>query len=434
MRVKLSFAGINLSFTLFERSGDIYAAAETGTLSRVPPDLLTEQALTKIENGYAPIHVAAMLGYLNQIPEERLTPAVMIAPSIDSLNALHYAARNHNLHQVPKSLLTPKILGDRTLADWTPAHEIAAAGDIGLVPKSSLTEEILTSSSATASSADSPSDRINEPASPRSRVALPATSRSVIELCMWNGSVAAIPSSMLTPGVMNAQTCSLGASAMHIVAELGCWDSIPADSVTDETAFLEDERGRTPLHYAAKEGKLREVPAKLFMQASVMHLNEWGETPLHNAALGGHISQIPLQFLTRGNLSSRDGFAGKSAYHYAARSGTLGDLPSTVLGRDDLLVGDNEGMTPLHEAATAKMLDAVPRGIVKMEDLDVRGEYQVSVQTLADFHGCGLQARRLSGYNLQKAIASMDSLPAEPQTGPPTPMSELLEKVRRGYD
>lgn len=111
-------------------STNLYAAAERGTLRDVPAEMLTEKALTSIDEdtGYAPIHVAAMFGHLDQIPQGRLTPAVISAPSTDKLNALHYAARSRNIRQVPQRLLTPELLGDQTHTDWTPAHEIAAWG------------------------------------------------------------------------------------------------------------------------------------------------------------------------------------------------------------------------------------------------------------------------------------------------------------------
>lgn len=47
-----------------------------------------------------------------------------------------------------------------------------------------------------------------------------------------------------------------------------------------------------------------------------------------------------------------------------------GGAPSNkVVERSDLLLEDNKGWTPLHEAAAAGMLDAVPRGIIHSQDL-----------------------------------------------------------------
>jgi ankyrin repeat protein len=400
-------------------SSNIYAAAERGTLRDVRGEMLTEKALTSVDpdKGYAPIHIAAMFGHLDQIPKERLTPAVMSAPSLDKLNALHYAAREHHLDQVPKRLLTPELLGDTTHGDWTPAHEIAACGDIGLVPKSALTEEVLTKSANTRKRS------LHEPREPAQpvREALTRPEMSVVEICIRNGSMSAIPRSALTRNVMNANTCSRKATAMHIVAENGCWDSVPANFVTERTARLRDANGETPLHYAANSGKLSEVPERLFTPASVMQPDDWGDTPLHRAALSGYISQMPSEFLTRKNLSVPDrmnlgGGSGKTSYHYAASSGTLGDLPSDALERSDLLRKDKSGWTPLHDAAFVRRLDKVPRGMVQPEDLDVANERGLTVETAALTYGCLDHAQDIINDSRGLGVVSLHSLPADPQT------------------
>jgi ankyrin repeat protein len=402
----------------------VYAAAELGTLSGLPAEVLTEEALASIDKdqSYAPIHIAAMFGHLDQIPQERLTPAVMSVPSRDKLNAVHYAAREHHLDQVPKRLLTPVLLGDTAHTDWTPAHEIAACGDIGLMPEASLTKEVLIELAGTRSLAI---DEPRKPASPAG-TALPRPWMSVIEICIRNGSVAAIPRSALTPEVMNANTCSRAATAMHIVAETGCWNNVPADLVTIETAFLRDSMHETPLHYAAKAGKLRDAPAKLFTRASVMNCSRRGETPLRDAALAGHISQMPSEFLTRGNLSDANK-TGKTSYHFAARSGTLADLPPHTLERSDLLRGDSNGVTPLHDAATFKKLSEVPRGIVQSEDLTAVDGRGCSVEAIACFFGCHDQAWALADSCHGPSVL-LHSLPADPQVGPSIPTSEWIDR------
>ena len=405
---------------------NVYAAAELGTLSDVPVELLTEEALTNIDEdkGYAPIHNAAMFGYLDQIPEERLTPAVMSAPSLDKLNALHYAAREHHLNQVPKKLLTPELLGDTTHGDWTPAHEIAACGDIGLVPKASLTKEVLTQL------ANTRMKFLHEPREPAQpvREALTRPEMSVIEVCLRNGSVKAIPRSALTTEVMHANTCSKGATAMHVVAETGCWNSVPAELETSRVAFLRDNMNESPLHYAAKSGKLGEAPPALFWQTTVTHRSDTGNTPLSDAAVYGHISQIPSEFLTRENLSATH-VEGKTVYHFLASSGTLGDLPPSALERSDLLRKDKFGATPLHDAALSKKLGKVPRGIVQSEDLGVVDKRGASVETIACSFGCQDQAWEMVGDHRSTPVASLQSLPAEPQVRPASSTSKSIDRI-----
>jgi hypothetical protein len=113
---------------------------------------------------------------------------------------------------------------------------------------------------------------------------------------------------------------------------------------------------------------------------------------------------------------------GRTPYHYAANSGTLGDLPPAILQRSDLLLEDNRGWTPLHEAAAAGMLDAVPRGIIQPQDLEKQWQVPfgpgVSVQETAERAGCGDQAQRLVAANSATShITLLSSLPADAHTG-----------------
>jgi ankyrin repeat protein len=415
-------------------STNLYTAAKLGTLRDVPAEMLTEKTLTSVDEdtGYAPIHIVAIFGHLDQIPQGRLTREVISAPSQDKLNALHYAARSRHLAQVPKELLTPELLGDQTHTDWTPAHEIAAWGDIGLAPAASLTNEILTSEFTPTSFLESKAPAVPEPARSALRHSLPAA--SVVEMCIRNNTLGAIPPASLTPYVMHGVCCSGSATPMHIVAQTGQWDSVPANLVTEDVAFLEDGKGESPLHYAAKAGKLREVPATLFTQESVMYPDRAGNRVLHTAALAGHISQVPQEFLTRENLSSPQdpgwsNASGKTVYHFAAASGTLGDLPLEALKRSDLLLKDKSGATSLHDAATFRTLGKVPRGIVQAEDLSVVDRRGLSVEAVARGFGCQDQAWDLVGDYRGSPVVLLQSLPADPQAGLASSMSKSIDRI-----
>jgi hypothetical protein len=397
MRIKLPFFG---EFRLFESAIDLGAAARRGTLSRVPPELLTEEALTVIGGEHAPIHLAAMFGHLDQIPEERLTPAVMAAPSKDKLNALHYAAREDHLDQVPIRFFTPGLLGDNGHAEWSPAHEIAARKEVSFVPEAFFTQEVLTSKS-----------RCIPPGFP---FPIHSIGISVIEMCVRGGLVDALPSSALTPEVMTAPACGVRATAMHIIAETGRWNNVPANLLNAATLLHENASGQTPLHYAAQSGKLREIPERLFSEAAVLKQNNVGDTPLHHAARGRNISQFPPEFLTRENLSVVND-RGHSVYHCLAGNGTLGDLPPGALDRSDLWRRDNYGVTPLGEAAAMGTLDAVPPGMFEREDLEIgwrAGSDDYNMRKAKT--DCGHKAPLAGVFPILPAASSF-SLPAEPQ-------------------
>jgi ankyrin repeat protein len=427
MKINLSLAGRKLSFTLFERRVDVYTAAGLGTLSSLPPELLTEEALTNTERGLAPIHIAATCGCLDQIPAERLTPAVISAPSTENLNALHYAARSGTLHQVPYSLLKPELLNDRRHTNWTPLHEIAARREIGLVPAEFLIPAVL-GRQFTDGNGISHLGHLATLVPPKSvlRTAPRSDFMSVIEICVRNGTVAAIPPAVLTPELMNSHRCGVGQTVMHIVAETGRWNAVPSELVTESTAFLEDAHGRTPLHYAARAGKLREVPTKLFTSKSVMHGDDWGDTPLHYAALAGHISFMPKEFLTRTNLSAmaetaRAPGTRKTSYHYLATSGSLGLLPGGTLDSTDMRRRDSEGNTPLHDAAAANTIHLVPE-IIEVEDRRLRDKKGQTFEDIAERAGRGALAeswarRAVDASRTAKRTAEVGrySMPADPQ-------------------
>ena len=445
MKVNFSFAGLKVAFSLFEpRPVDLFTAAERGTLASVPPESLTEEALTNTERGYAPIHVAAMFGDLDQIPEDRLTPAVMLAPSSEKLNALHYAARGRNLHQVPKRLLTPELLGDTTHADWTPMHEIAARGEIGLVPAASLTPELLTRQFTMEGFLKAEPYAVPEPDKMVMGRMLRTPFMSAIEMCIRNGSIAAMPDSVLTREVLEAPTCSGGATAMHVVAETGAWRFIPAKVVSEATGLLQGVNGDTPLHYAAQSGRMLDVPEPLLTTLTMTTPNDAGHTPLHTAAINGNTRFVPPEFLVREHLSLPDKPArfasqGKTVYHYMAAAASLVQVPPSEIDRSDLLRPDANGCTPLHDAAAAGVINCVPMGHVEIKDLtDVVDGCGYSVRTIAEMAGCGISAEVWAAQSVSKRVATTReraveqySLPAEPRlsvSGTPLQIAERTDE------
>jgi hypothetical protein len=120
----------------------LHDAALTGILRSLPPETLTRDAfLVRDHNGITPLHLAAMSGYLEQVPASVLHDrAAMLTPSTRyEATPLHLAAQWGNLHQIPKELLADRaamLTPDR--GGTTPLHLAAYKGGLKLVPVSIL--------------------------------------------------------------------------------------------------------------------------------------------------------------------------------------------------------------------------------------------------------------------------------------------------------
>ena len=91
-------------------------------------------------NGYTPLHYAAMGGQLDQVPVEILTKENMLVPGNDGDTPLQQAAIKGQLDQVPVEILTKENMLVPDSNGNTPLQCAAIKGQLDQVPISTLAE------------------------------------------------------------------------------------------------------------------------------------------------------------------------------------------------------------------------------------------------------------------------------------------------------
>ena len=144
-----------------------------------------------------------------------------------------------------------------------------------------------------------------------------------------------------------------------------------------------DSDGETPLAIASGRGNLKVATVLLAEGANITAKSVTGRTPLHFAAQSGHLHVVTLLTKRGAQMNAKDN-AGYLALHYAAKYGHLevatflyhgktdlllhltammGNTDSTALllkqGKTDVNKRDDDGMVPLHHAATHGHTDLV---------------------------------------------------------------------------
>ena len=128
---------------------------------------------------------------------------------------------------------------------------------------------------------------------------------------------------------------------------------------------LNDEDGRTLLHCAAGEGQIKVVELLIKRGCRIDPVDRNGCTPLDYATACSHLQTVPLlkqqlnepweeQYV----VDSVDS-QGRSALHFAAAFGDINLIEMLVKQGLDVNIGDDEGWTPLHNAANRGQLESV---------------------------------------------------------------------------
>ena len=119
----------------------VHEAATHGSLNQIPPEMLTEELLSApASNGSTIVHLAAMSGYIEQVP---LTPRLLALQNDDGGTPLHYAAFMKCLNRIPKQLLTKELLSMTDNRGSTPVHMAAMSGVLGDLPAEFAIKELL---------------------------------------------------------------------------------------------------------------------------------------------------------------------------------------------------------------------------------------------------------------------------------------------------
>ena len=121
---------------------ELYMAAKTGRLNALPRSAITVAGLTYPEtiNGCAG---RTRWGYLEQIPSEILSSALLLVKDVHDHTPLHDAAWYGSMHQLPAALLTSENLMVMDDKGWTPLYCAAIGRNLDQIPSEVLTVENL---------------------------------------------------------------------------------------------------------------------------------------------------------------------------------------------------------------------------------------------------------------------------------------------------
>jgi len=132
------------------KSGDmpLHRAAKIGRIYEMPSHLLKiELFMAKNHVGRTPVHFAATYGHLDQIPSEFLTKETITVFDDYGETPLHAAAYHRHADQIPVRFLTLEFLSihAKNYNAWTPLHIMSWTGKLKVIPNNSTILEKLNS-------------------------------------------------------------------------------------------------------------------------------------------------------------------------------------------------------------------------------------------------------------------------------------------------
>jgi ankyrin repeat protein/uncharacterized tellurite resistance protein B-like protein len=122
------------------KTGDtpLHRAAKIGRIYEIPSHLLkTELFMVKNHVGRTPVHFAATYGHLDQVPPEFLTKETVTVFDNYGETPLHTAAYHLHANQIPAKFLTLEFLSIQAKhhAAWTVLHLMSSTYQTKLIPK-----------------------------------------------------------------------------------------------------------------------------------------------------------------------------------------------------------------------------------------------------------------------------------------------------------
>jgi len=247
---------------------------------------------------------------------------------------------------------------------WTALHYAAEAGTLHLMPAEYLTvENLLVGSTKEVRLSDSTA------AGTMAGDIVRPIGTTPMHNAASRGYLAQVPVGVLTEESLLTQD-SVGSTPVHCAARCGMLDKFPKSKLNERNMLVEDDAGYSPLHRAAYAGQLNHVPASLLTLSNMSRSNVSGLNSLHFAAVSlVGMEHVPNELVTLDNLLIR-GNVGQTVLHMLTRCHNLGTIPSGFLTQSTIMERDIAGETVLHFAAGC--LDAIPAELLSVENLLVK--------------------------------------------------------------
>jgi ankyrin repeat protein len=196
--------------------------------------------------------------------------------------------------------------------------------------------------------------------------------RTVFEAALESGKILDLPRDLL-----NCESYKLVCKAIdsrqliaHILDGIASVD-FPKDILTPESLMIEQHDEMYHIHALGRRGWLRHLPKEIFTSELVFLEDGNKSNLLHYAARYEGINAIPPQYLTRKNLTKANK-SGKTPLHWAVANAKLkGRIPEGILAPEDLWIKDKQGDTVLHTAVHSGSITELPESLITEEGLKI---------------------------------------------------------------
>lgn len=145
------------------------------------------------------------------------------------------------------------------------------------------------------------------------------------------------------------------------------FSQIPKRLVNGKTLRIPNKQGIMPIHCLAKSGWLGHLPKNILTEDLLLEQDNEDLNALHFACRNKKLAQVPVEFLTQEMLSR--GAHGFTAFHAAAKTGCLDQIPTSLLTEKNLCMQDEDGCSPLFSAANNQQLAGVPSHLITVNGM-----------------------------------------------------------------
>ena len=323
--------GLDVNIGDDEGLNPLYAAAACGQLESVLTlfRLGGRESMTKVVGTHgAPLHQAVGKGHKDIVSLLLNEGCPINVVNSKGRSVLHFAAECGQIHMLAEQGLNVNIGDDK---GRTPLHYAAACGQL----ESVLTLLRLGGRESMTKVAGTCGTPLHQ--------AVGKGHKDIVSLLLNEG----CPSNVVDGG---------GSNVLHIAAESGQIHLIELLAEQGLDVNIGNDVGMTPLHAAAACGQTKALHTllKLGGRKSVTKIVGNAGTPLHQAVGKGHKDIVSL-LLNEGCPISIVG----SALHCAAQFGQIDVIEMLAERGLDVNIGENDGWTPLHDAATLGQLESV---------------------------------------------------------------------------